>query len=193
MEKVICISGKAGSGKDTTAELIRAFLEDDGYKVLITHYADLVKYVCKNFLAWDGKKDEFGRRMLQYVGTEFFRDKKSKDYWVNFVADCLDLVKELYDFVIIPDARFENEINVLSSRGYKVFYVNIERPDREEMRKDLECHSSESGIKEIVPDFNLVNDGSVVDLVRKVQNLVSKLKTGTTDCYSFGECVFTLF
>ena len=48
--KVITISGKAQNGKDTTAGLLKSALEADGYKVLITHYADLLKYICKQFL-----------------------------------------------------------------------------------------------------------------------------------------------
>ena len=47
--KVIAISGKAQNGKDTTAGLLKSALEADGYKVLITHYADLLKYICKQF------------------------------------------------------------------------------------------------------------------------------------------------
>lgn len=50
--KVITISGKAQNGKDTTAGLLKAALEADGYKVLITHYADLLKYICKQFFGW---------------------------------------------------------------------------------------------------------------------------------------------
>lgn len=56
--KVITISGKAQNGKDTTAGLLKAALEADGYKVLITHYADLLKYICKQFFGWDGQKDD---------------------------------------------------------------------------------------------------------------------------------------
>lgn len=47
--KVICISGKAQHGKDTSANLLKMMLEADGYKVLIAHYGDLVKYICKTF------------------------------------------------------------------------------------------------------------------------------------------------
>ena len=43
--KVICISGKAQHGKDTSAKLIKMILEANGYKVLIAHYGDLVKYI----------------------------------------------------------------------------------------------------------------------------------------------------
>ena len=50
--KVITISGKAQNGKDTTAGLLKAALEADGYKVLITHYADLLKYICKQFFGY---------------------------------------------------------------------------------------------------------------------------------------------
>lgn len=56
--KIVCISGKAQHGKDTTAKLLEEILEAQGNRVLIAHYGDLVKYVCKTFFGWDGKKDE---------------------------------------------------------------------------------------------------------------------------------------
>ena len=71
--KVITISGKAQNGKDTTARLLKDVLEDDGNTVLIAHYADLLKYICKQFFGWDGNKDEQGRHTLQYVGTDVIR------------------------------------------------------------------------------------------------------------------------
>ena len=88
--KVITISGKAQNGKDTTAGLLKAALEADGYKVLITHYADLLKYICKQFFGWDGQKDDAGRHILQYVGTDIIRQKRP-DYWVGFVTSILEL------------------------------------------------------------------------------------------------------
>ena len=47
--KIICISGKAGHGKDELASVMRRALEADGYSVLITHYADLLKFVCRQY------------------------------------------------------------------------------------------------------------------------------------------------
>ena len=88
--KVICISGKAQNGKDTTAKILEEKLISDGNKVLIAHFGDLVKYVCKTFFGWDGKKDENGRTLLQYVGTDKIR-AKSPDYWVNFIVSILDI------------------------------------------------------------------------------------------------------
>ena len=52
--KVVCISGKAQHGKDTTAGMMKTVLESMGHTVLIAHYGDLVKYVCRTFFGWNG-------------------------------------------------------------------------------------------------------------------------------------------
>lgn len=54
--KVIAVSGHARHGKDTVARMLQEQLQADGNKVLITHYADLLKYICKTFFMWDGQK-----------------------------------------------------------------------------------------------------------------------------------------
>ena len=80
--KIITISGKAKHGKDCTATLIKKQLEEKRNKVLVTHFADLLKYICKTFFDWDGKKNKEGRSILQYVGTDIIR-KQNPDYWVD--------------------------------------------------------------------------------------------------------------
>ena len=86
--KVILFSGKATSGKDASAFILKELLEQDNKTVLITHYADLLKFICKNIMGWDGIKDEKGRRILQKVGTDTIR-KQNPDYWVDFISDFL--------------------------------------------------------------------------------------------------------
>ena len=103
--KIVCISGKAQHGKDTTAKLLEETLEAQGNRVLIAHYGDLVKYVCKTFFGWDGKKDEKGRTLLQRVGTDKIR-AVSPDYWVDFIVSILDIFCDEWDYVLIPDTRF---------------------------------------------------------------------------------------
>ena len=109
--KIVCISGKAQHGKDTTAKLLEEILEAQGNRVLIAHYGDLVKYVCKTFFGWDGKKDEKGRTLLQRVGTDKIR-AVSPDYWVDFIVSILDIFCDEWDYVLIPDTRFSNEYEI---------------------------------------------------------------------------------
>lgn len=55
-KKVILISGKARSGKDTLAKVLGDYLKEQGKEVLITHYADSLKYIAKQFLNGTVKK-----------------------------------------------------------------------------------------------------------------------------------------
>ena len=113
--KVVCISGKAQHGKDTTAGMMKTALESMGHTVLIAHYGDLVKYVCRTFFGWNGEKDAYGRSLLQKVGTDIVREQRP-NYWVDFVKDMLSMFPNEWDFVLIPDSRFPNEIDGRCSR-----------------------------------------------------------------------------
>lgn len=173
--KVICISGKARAGKDTSAEIIKKTLVGSGHRVLVTHYADLLKYICKTFLNWDGVKDAKGRSLLQYAGTEVIR-AKDPNYWVNFILSILRNFDSNWDFVLIPDTRFPNEINVLKENGFDVVHLRIERPDSEsELSEEQKSHSSETALDDVVPDFVIENSGTITYLARNLLWFVGQI------------------
>ena len=173
--KVICISGKAQHGKDTTAQLMSKALTDNGNCVLTTHYGDLVKYVCKSFFNWDGQKDERGRTLLQFVGTDIVRAQRT-DYWVDFVADMLTMFDGQWDYVLIPDCRFPNEIDVMKDAGFDVEHVRVRRKNfQSPLTLEQQNHPSETALDDIKPDFYLDNDGTVEDLRNAVSELVAEI------------------
>jgi len=109
IKKVILISGKAQNGKDTVANILKKKLILKKEKVLITHYADLLKFVCEKYFNWNGEKDEVGRHILQYIGTDVIR-KQNPNYWIDFVKGILTMFENEWDYVLIPDVRFVNEL-----------------------------------------------------------------------------------
>lgn len=170
--RVICISGKAGHGKDTFASLTNEALSGGGHRVLITHYADLVKYVAKTFYDWDGKKDEPGRTLLQTVGTEIFRGM-DENYWVNFVVSVLKAGMDNWDYVLIPDCRFPNEIQVLKDNGFDVIHVRVVRPNHETSLNAAQLiHSSETSLCDSDADVLIRNAGTVEDLFKIVKDFL---------------------
>jgi hypothetical protein len=164
--KIITISGKAQHGKDFTAEVMADILEDNGYKVLITHYADLLKFICKSLFGWDGEKDDKGRKLLQYVGTDVVR-KKKPDFWVDYMIAILTIFKDEWDYVIIPDTRFPNEIINLKLYGFDVASFQIIREDYDNgLSKEANAHESEHALDDFNFDYVLHNDGT--DFYKKV-------------------------
>lgn len=170
--RVICISGKAGHGKDTFASLTKEALSSGGHQVLITHYADLVKYVAKTFYDWDGKKDEPGRTLLQTVGTEIFRGM-DENYWVNFIVSVLKAGMDNWDYVLIPDCRFPNEIQVLKDNGFDVIHVRVVRPNHETSLNAAQLvHSSETSLCDSDADVLIRNAGTIEDLFKIVKDFL---------------------
>ena len=170
--KVVCISGKAQHGKDTTAVMMKTALESMGHTVLIAHYGDLVKYVCRTFFGWNGEKDAYGRSLLQKVGTDIVREQRP-NYWVDFVKDMLSMFPNEWDFVLIPDSRFPNEIDGLKQAWFNVIHLKVRQENFESpLTTEQQNHPSETALDHVVPDFLIVNDGTLEDLYNKVCNLV---------------------
>lgn len=156
--KIITISGHAQNGKDFCANLIKQKLETRGEKVLIAHYADLLKYICKTFFGWDGQKNIEGRTLLQYVGTDVIR-QKNPDYWINFLIGIINLFPDEWDYVIIPDTRFPNE-NDLMKEYFDVTTVRITRPNFDNgLTEEQQNHESETALDNYGFDFYIVNNG----------------------------------
>ena len=172
--KVICISGKAQHGKDTTAGFLRDELMKDGYSVLVTHYGDLVKHVCRSFFAWDGNKDPKGRTLLQRIGTDVIR-AQDENYWVRFVGDVLKFFPKEWDFVLIPDCRFPNEITYLAELGLDVTHIRVIRSNfTSPLSIEQQNHPSETALDGAIPDADINNFGTLDDLKKVVSMWITE-------------------
>lgn len=170
--KIFAVSGKAQHGKDTFANILYQELTNRGHKVLVTHYADLLKYICKTFFNWNGEKDERGRQILQYVGTDVVR-KERPNYLVEFVVDVLNLFGDNWEYVIIPDTRFPNEIDVLREHYQKVDHIRVIRTDFEStLTEEQKNHPSETSLDNVLPDITIINNKTEEDLRQLVKQYI---------------------
>lgn len=170
--KIICISGKAGCGKDAAAEQLQRILSETGYKVLITHFGDALKHICRNFFNWNGEKDIEGRSLLQHVGTDIVR-KKNPDFWVSFVAIILKMFPEQWDYVLIPDTRFPNEIDYLRSTGIDVIHLRIQRGVyKSRLTTEQMRHLSETALDNVKPDYIVKNYSTLDALTSELERFV---------------------
>jgi phosphomevalonate kinase len=150
MKKIILISGKAGNGKDSVAKIIRDELVAKNQKVIITHYAKHMKDMLTEFYNWDGVKDEWARHKLQWMGTEKIRIAMNKpNFHVYRTCENIDIVQEDFDYFMVADCRFPNEIeyvkkyfgeeNVVSIRVTRLNYESTLTPE-------AQLHPSETAL-----------------------------------------------
>ena len=175
--RILCISGKARHGKDTTARYLKHALERDGKRVLVTHYGDLLKFMTKEYLNWNGKKDEEGRKLLQHVGTELVREKYP-DFWVKYMAEVITLFREEFDYVIIADTRFVNELTYYSREHYvyPVKHIRVYRPNFDNgLTPEQKNHVSETQLDNAHWDYFVQNWSDLNALRKQVNRLAQEI------------------
>jgi hypothetical protein len=166
--KVCCISAKAQHGKDTAAESLKYYLENRGSRVLITHFADLLKFICTKFFDWNGLKDEAGRTLLQYIGTDVV-GAKNPAYWAEFIVSILKMFEDEWDYVLIPDCRYPIEVETVE-KSFETVILRVERPNFDNGLTDTQKkHPSEVSMDNYSFDAVLYNDGTLESFITKIE------------------------
>ena len=155
--RVITVSGKAESGKDTFALILKSILEKEGKTVLIFHYADLLKFYCKQYFGWNGEKDDAGRTLLQRIGTDIVRSR-DEDFWVKQAVNFMDVFGCDFDYILIPDTRFRNEVETMKEM-FESTAIYIERINYvSSLTEEQKSHPSENILSKRDCDYCVVND-----------------------------------
>lgn len=150
--KIIMFSGKAEAGKTTAAEMVKEVLEKEHYRVAIIPYGAYVKETARLVFGWDGKKDEKGRQLLQWWGTDVVR-KKYPNFWLETVQRLAMVVQDQLDYMLIDDCRFPNEIDNWKN-NWSCLAVRINRPGHENaLTPEQRNHPSETSLDNY--DFDL--------------------------------------
>lgn len=175
--KIVCITGKAGAGKDTLAQYITDYLNYNGHPSVIAHNADYLKMILTHYFGWRGNKDENGRRLLQTVGTDYMR-KIDPDIHVKFLYDTLSMFRGKWEYIVIPDCRFPNEVDFWREKGYFAPLIRIVRKDRrgkEIIDEFADQHISENSMSKYTADATVENDNSLLAVRLKAERLCEEL------------------
>ena len=188
MKKIILISGKAENGKTTLANILKEKLESYGNKVIITRYALYLKEIAKKYCNWDGNKDKAGRELLQKLGTDVIRQKLNKPlFHVGRICEDIEITQDYYDYVIIDDVRYENEVYYPITMFGKdeVYTIRVNRYDKlngervpfiNSLTDEQKEHISETSLDNFSFDYcctNLTGDFEIIDF--DAINIISEL------------------
>lgn len=158
MKKIILISGKAMSGKDSCAEFLKQELEARGQKVVITHFAKYIKQILADYYQWDGIKTDYWRTKLQELGTDTIREKlKMPLFHCGRIVDDIKIIQNDFDYIIVPDARFKNEVlYAQASFPDDVITIRVERVGwKSSLTPEQQIHKSETDLDNFKFDYTI--------------------------------------
>jgi hypothetical protein len=168
--KIIGLSGKARSGKDTAAGMLKtafnaktvAFADPirDAMRVLFDfneeHFNGSLKEVV---VPWIGKSP---RQLMQTLGTEWGRNIVNNDIWRILAARKIEQITEDSNHAVVTDVRFENEAKMIRSMGGRVWHIV------RDSIPTVSAHASEAGIAFHDGDVIIHNNGTLKDLFDSV-------------------------
>lgn len=173
--KMLVISGKAENGKDFCATILKEKLEGLGKKVAIVHYADYLKFVARQYFDWDGIKNDHGRELLQFLGT----DKARKNYpniWVDVVTMLIKAIFIDFDYVIVADCRFPNEVKRPKKNGLAVRSIRVERLEyTTTLTEQQQKHPSETSLDNFKFDFYIRSKTGRENMEREIEKIIKHL------------------
>jgi hypothetical protein len=188
--RVVGIMGRAGSGKTTVAQRLvdqhprsARFSFARPIRMMLQALIDSTRPKTHPYTATDYTDDpklkntpipflmnQTPRRLMQTLGTEWARNTVDRDFWVEIARGKVERKLGTYWLrdrprsmaVIFDDVRFANEVEMIRSFGGVV--LKVVRPDQEIISEA--AHASEQ--LDVEADITVVNDGTVMDLWRKI-------------------------
>ena len=146
--QLIGIIGFARTGKDSMASILSELMQEKGDQCKITSFAYYLKKDVDSFLqsrlnisafTEDPKEKEIIRPLLVCWGTQIIRNKIDSEYWIRKMHNVRVVHRSQGIKTIIPDVRFENEVEWIHSLGGTTIY--IERAGVGPINSDEEKHT----------------------------------------------------
>ena len=193
---IVAVCGFQGAGKDTIADYL---IKHHNFKKL--SFAGAVKDIASIVFGWDREMLEGStqtsrkereivdkwwaeklqipnlspRYVLQYFGTDLFRNHFHQDIWLRIVERKLNS----HPNIVITDCRFPNEIEMVKSHGAKLINVQRDMPEWfDDYVKGIDCpeanklHPSETSWIREKFDYVIKNNKNINELEEAIKKII---------------------
>lgn len=165
MKKIIVISGKPRSGKDTIVNISRTLLADSNVNVYYYSSVDEIKKIAI-MMGWDGVKDEKSRLLLCNL------KKLSIDFNngpLNYLKNKIDTIND-ENAIIFLCIREGDEIDKIKSIYNDVICILVRRDECEGTGNDADATCEDYAF-----DYIICNNGTIKDLIDAVKVLLDEI------------------
>lgn len=162
--KIIVLSGKAKSGKNTVADIISEYYKDKCIQISFAYY--LKQYV-KNITNWDGNEETKPRDLLQSIGIDLIKNKINPNLLIDRVCDDIKVYSYFFDYIIITDARLVDEIETLKN-NFECITIRITNPKENNLTIEQKKHITETDLDDYKFDYVIENNEYLKENILKV-------------------------
>ena len=172
--------GKSRAGKDSVANIILN-LDNKFSKYSL---ASPIKKLMNELFDWDERHADgelkevvdpyWGispRMVYQTFGTDFARNMIHTDIWVMKAYKEFEKRK----YIIIPDIRFPNELEILIKNNKNAILIHVDRPDMKEITENAHISEQYTEIMKNNANFIITNNGTLGDLEVQIKEKLGNI------------------
>ena len=176
---IFLVAGRARSGKGTIAKYLENYYQNLNKKVIISPYTKYLKKYIEDIIGEKIDDDNKPRELLQKISSDLIKKELNKhSFFIARQLEDLEIYSYFADIIIIPDVRFEKEIEVIKERYNKVISIGVIRPNYQsdltkEQLNDI-TETSLDNYKEY--DYLIINDESLKKLNINLLKILEEIK-----------------
>ncbi len=164
---IYLITGKAGSGKNHLANILKEKLDNS----VITSLSKYIKIIAIELGKWDGNDDNKPREFLQTTGD--LMRAEDVNFLTKRIVDDIKIYKKLgIENVIISDVRLINEIEYLKKTNYNIITIRVNSNTSNRVLTD----SEKNHITEI--ELDNYNDFDYIIDNNNMNNIIDEIVKG---------------
>jgi len=174
--KIYILAGKAQSGKNLSATIIKKYYEKQNKKTVIISYAKYLKDYAKEIINWNGEENTKPRELLQQLGVELIKNKIDENMLINRIKEDIKVYAYFFDVIIISDARFESEIEEIKKQNKNVTVIKIEGKQNT-LTTEQKQHITETALNNYNNyDYIIENNKTLEELKQKITKIMEEIK-----------------
>ena len=173
--RIFLIAGKAGSGKNEVAKLIKEYYIYKLEECAITSYSKYIKNFALELTNWDGTESNKPRDFMQRLGDDM--RKNDPNFLVSNMIKDITIYQKYVENVVISDVRMPNEIEEIKNSFENVyaFYI-VNQCGSSKLTIEQQSHITEVALEDY-PDFDyIIANDDLSKLKEKVFAILDKVK-----------------
>ena len=173
--RIFLIAGRAGSGKNEVAKLIKEYYIYKLEECAITSYSKYIKNFALELTNWDGTESNKPRDFMQRLGDDM--RKNDPNFLVSNMIKDITIYQKYVENVVISDVRMPNEIEEIKNSFDNVysFYI-VNQFGSSKLTIEQQSHITEVALEDY-PDFDyIIANDDLSRLKEKVFAILDKVK-----------------
>ena len=127
---IICICGKASSGKSTVSNYLENMFKNDNKRVIVSPYTKYLKKYISDVMGIIIDDRNKPRDLLQQFSSQIIKGElKDSDFFIRRQIEDINFYSYFMDVILIDDVRFPREIEILKDKYLHVYSIGVVRND----------------------------------------------------------------